>query len=137
MVLDTNVLVAALRSRLGSAHRLLQLVGTGAFEHVVSVASVLEYEDILKRPGAVPGLRATDVDAVLDYLCLTGWHQAIYFLWRPALPDPGDDLVLEVAAAAGCDSIVTFNTRDFRGAERFGIRPITPRQFLTSLEGRS
>ena len=73
------------------------------------------------------------IDDVLDYLCAAGERQQIYFLWRPILPDPHDDLVLEVAAHARCDRIVTFNRRDFGGSERFGIRAQTPAAFLWSL----
>lgn len=133
VVLDTNVLVAGLRSSLGASHQLLSLVGTGRFTHVISVALVFEYESAVTRPEAgIPLSRAT-IDDVLDYLCRTGQRQPIYFLWRPTLPDPNDDLVLEVAAHGRCDTIVTFNTRDFRGAERFGVRVLRPHPFLHSL----
>ena len=133
VVLDTNVLVAGLRSQLGASHQVLRLAGTGRFEHVVSVALVLEYEDVCKRRRTGVPLTDRQVDAVIDYLCATGVRQEIFFLWRPQLRDPGDDLVLEVAANAGCSAVVTFNGRDFAGAERFGVRPITPQQLLAEL----
>lgn len=136
VALDTNVLVAALRSRRGAAHQILRQVGTGTFEHVVSVALVLEYEEVLKRPATVP-LTPAAVDAVLDYFCSTGRRQPIDFLWRPALPDPSDDMVLEVAVNGECDLIVTYNTRDFRGAERFGLAVLPPPDFLRLLGGGS
>ena len=60
--------------------------------------------------------------------------QAIYFLWRPFLRDAGDDMVLEVAVAARCTAIVTFNGKDFVGVEPFGLRVLTPHQFLKQLE---
>jgi hypothetical protein len=60
--------------------------------------------------------------------------RAIHYLWRPFLPDPKDDLVLEAAVAGRCDTIVTFNRRDFRGVEQFGLRIRTPREFLEELE---
>ena len=133
VVLDTNVLVAALRSNRGASYRLLRHLGTGAFEHVVSVPLVLEYEEVLKRPASEVPLSAADIDAVLDYLCASGHRQPIHFLWRPLLPDPHDDLVLEVAANGECNAIVTFNVRDFRGVERFGLAVLTPGAFLTTL----
>lgn len=133
IVLDTNVLVAGLRSSMGASHRVLSLVGTGRFSHVVSVALVFEYEAALRRPESGIALSRAAVDDVLDYLCASGERQQIYFLWRPALPDPNDDLVLEVAVQGGCDRIVTFNTRDFAGSERFGVRSETPSGFLRSL----
>ena len=46
------------------------------------------------------------------------------------LKDAEDDMVLELAVAANCADIVTFNLRDFAGAEQFGIRIVTPQQFL-------
>lgn len=134
MVLDTNVIVAALRSSRGASFAVLSRVGTGRFEHVVSVALVLEYEAALKHPRAGARLKTAEVDDILDYLCSTGVRQRIDFLWRPALPDPGDDLVLEVAVNGGGDTIVTFNVRDFSGADRFGVGIQTPQVFLRSLE---
>ena len=113
---------------------MLSLVGTGQFVHAVSVALLFEYESAVVRPEAGVRLPRAAVDNVLDYLCSTAERQRIYFLWRPILPDPSDDLVLEVAAHGQCDRIVTFNVRDFRGSERFGIRVLTPAAFLRSLE---
>ncbi len=120
VVLDTNVLVAGLRSRRGASYRVLTLVGTRRFAHVVSVPLVLEYEEVLKRRGTGHRLSRAHVDAVLDYLCATGEHQPIHFLWRPLLPDPEDDMVLEAAVNGQCDRIVTFNSRDFMGASASG-----------------
>lgn len=133
IVLDTNVLVAGLRSSLGASNRLLELVGTGRFTHVVSVALLFEYEAALMRPESGIRLSRRAINDVLDYLCAAGHRQEIYFLWRPTLPDPSDDLVLEVAAHGRCDRIVTFNTRDFVGSERFGVQVETPARFLRSL----
>lgn len=75
------------------------------------------------------------VDDVLDFVCSVAYHQAIFFLWRPALRDPGDDMVLELAVAAGADFVVTFNTRDFAGSERFGLRVVRPGELLRLLDG--
>ena len=79
------------------------------------------------------GLAADDIDALLDYFCRVGHLQRIFFLWRPLLPDPKDDLVLEVAVAAECDAIVTYNVRHFAGAERFGIQILEPGPFLRGI----
>ena len=133
VVLDTNVLVSALRSRRGASYRVLELVGSGYYDLSVSVPLVLEYEDVLLRNPGVLTISARDVRDLLDYVCSVANRQAIFFLWRPWLRDPKDDLLLELAVAAGCDTIVTFNIRDFAGIERFGLRAVTPGEFLKEI----
>jgi predicted nucleic acid-binding protein len=72
----------------------------------------------------------------LDYLCEASEQQEIYFLWRPFLRDPGDEMVLEVAVGAGVSTIITHNTRDFTGVQKqFGIRIATPGQILLEERG--
>lgn len=129
-VLDTNVLYAGLRSSAGASFRLLGLVGTGRFDTVITVPLLLEYEQAL---GTVPGLSKPDANAFLDYLCSVSIRQQVYFHWRPTLRDLGDDLVLEAAVAGGCGVIVTFNARDFRGAEKLGVRIVSPVQLLRQI----
>lgn len=70
---------------------------------------------------------------VLDYLCAVANRHEIFFLWRPVAGDPKDDFILELAVQAGCTYVVTFNTRDFVGSERFGIRALAPRDFLKEI----
>jgi putative PIN family toxin of toxin-antitoxin system len=129
-VVDTNVVVSALRSSKGASYHLLQLLGDPRWNMVVSVALLLQYEAVARRE-AVP-LHATleETDKFIDYLCAASEHQAIYFAWRPQLTDPDDEFVLELAVAAGASHIVTFNQSDFRGAERFGIKVVEPSEFL-------
>lgn len=127
-------MVSALRSRRGASHALLSQVGTGRFDVAISVPLVLEYEDVLLRGCHVAGGKKT-VSDILDYLCHVGKQQSIYYLWRPCLPDPKDDMVLELAVAAECDAIVTHNTRDFMQAEQFGIEILTPAGFLRQIGG--
>jgi predicted nucleic acid-binding protein len=133
VVLDTNLLVAGLRSRRGASFRVLGLVGSGRFVHVVSVPLVLEYEAVLLRRGAGLRLSRADANAVLDYLCAAGEHQPIHFLWRPRLPDPRDDMVLEAAVNGQCHHVVAFNHRDFRGSARVGVTPVSPLEFLAKI----
>ena len=133
IVLDTNVLIAGLRSRNGASFRLLSLIGDAEFELNVSVPLVLEYEEVTKREARALGLTHAEIEDVLDYLCAVAVHREIYFLWRPVLRDAADDMVLEVAVEAGCDFVVTHNVRDFAGAERFGVRVVTPAEFLTRI----
>ncbi|SRR6266540_1409780 len=136
VVLDTSVLVAAIRSRRGASFELIARLGTGAFEVAVSVSLVLEYEGALLRHLPASPLDEKDVRVLIDYICEVAIRQEIFFLWRPHLRDPNDDLVLELAVAAGCEAIVTHNVRDFRGAEKLGVRILTPGKFLQELRGQ-
>lgn len=133
IVLDTNVLVAALRSQRGASYRLLSLVDSGRFQTNVSVPLILEYADVLNRPRMVEVLSPEDIRDVLDYLCGVGNHHEVFYLWRPILPDAKDDLLLELAVTARCQFIVTFNRRDFHGSEQFGITAIDPAGFLREI----
>lgn len=130
VVIDTNVLFAGLWSRTGASHRVLELIGEGRVRPVLSVPLVLEYEMVLKRDAASLGRTPREIDSLLDYLCSIGHHQVIHFLWRPILRDPGDELILELAVAARCEHIVTHNVRDFVGAHRFGVTPLSPGAYL-------
>lgn len=130
VVLDTNVLVAGLRSRRGAAARLLSLVGTDRFGINLSVPVVLEYEAVLLRPELHIPISPGAIGDVLDYHCSVARHHEIFFLWRPQLKDPGDDMLLELAVKAACRYIITYNERDFAGCERFGVEAITPGAFL-------
>lgn len=133
VVLDTNVLVAALRSRRGASFELISRLGSGAFEVAVSVSLVLEYESVLLRHLSATPFTEDDIRDFIDYVCDAAIYQEIFFLWRPFLRDPGDDLVLEVAVAAHCEAIVTHNVRDFAGARKLGVRALTPGEFLAEL----
>ncbi|HYW79629.1 MAG TPA: putative toxin-antitoxin system toxin component, PIN family [Thermoguttaceae bacterium] len=133
VVIDTNVLVSALRSRRGASFRLLEMLGGERFEIQVSVPLVLEYESVANRVAPSVGLSSEDVGDVIDYVCSVANRRKIFFLWRPFLRDPKDDHVLELAVESQCDFIVTYNTRDFKGADQFGLHVVTPREFLDIL----
>ena len=130
IVLDTNVIIAGLRSRLGASFRLLRLLGRGQFQTVLSVPLALEYESASKRQSRSLGLTHSDIDDILDFLCKVSDRRQIFYLWRPFLRDPGDDKILELAVEAEAEFIVTYNLRDFVGAEQFGLRVVTPQAFL-------
>jgi putative PIN family toxin of toxin-antitoxin system len=134
VVLDSNVLVAALRSRRGASFRALTLLRAGRFEIAVSVPLVLEYEAVLRRHARELGLQAQEATRLVDYLCRVGRHQEIHFLWRPSLSDPRDEFVLELAVAARCDAIVTHNVRDFSATRSFRPAVITPGAFIRRIE---
>jgi putative PIN family toxin of toxin-antitoxin system len=130
VVLDTNVLVSALRSRKGASFKVVSLIDKGLFQLSISVPLVLEYESAVKRISKLVGLKYSDIDDIVDYICQVAEHRDIYYLWRPFLKDPKDDMVLEVAVESESDYIVTHNVRDFAGIEQFGLETITPRQLL-------
>lgn len=129
-MLDTSVLVAALRSRRGASFRLLRLVGRGKFGLCISVPLILEYESAAKRLSRSLGLRHSDIDDILDYICRVAEHRQVHFLWRPFLRDPSDDMVLELAVESEVDFVVTHNLADFVGVRQFGLEAVTPAEFL-------
>jgi putative PIN family toxin of toxin-antitoxin system len=133
IILDTNVLYAGLYSSKGASFRVLQAIKKDRLKLVMSTTLLFEYEDILKRNQIVLGLSDEEIEKLLDYFCLQSEHQKIYFLWRPRLPDPKDDHLLELAVASGSKLIVTHNTRDFKGVEKFGIRSLTPKELMEEI----
>jgi predicted nucleic acid-binding protein len=110
-------------------------VGDHRWRINLSVPLILEYEQTLKRVCPAATLSGNDIDGVMHFLCANANLRSIFFLWRPLLSDPKDDFVLELAVESRADFLITFNTRDFVGAERFGIRVISPREFLAIIEG--
>ena len=109
---------------------MMSLIGTGRFEIHLSVALVLEYEDVLQRQSSALGLTREDVSDLIDALCTLSHHHEIYYLWRPQLHDAEDELVLELAVTAQCSHIITYNLKDFAGVEKFGLKAVTPKEFL-------
>ncbi len=134
LVIDTNVLVSGLRSNQGASFELLSLVDRNKFTLCVSVPLIVEYEKVLSDPRVKIPLSKKEIGRIIDYLCFIAEKQKIYYLWRPRLPDPGDDMLLELAVAGNCNVIVTFNLKDFAGAEHFGIQVLTPKQLLKLIE---
>lgn len=132
IVIDTKVFVSAFRSRQGASFKLLSLVDISErFEINLSVPLVLEYEDVANRHYLHTGLSERDVTDVLDYLCSVANLRKIYFLWRPFLRDPKDDMILELAVESQSAYIVSFNKKDFADIGKFGIRVLSPKEFLS------
>lgn len=129
VVIDTNVLLSSLLSRRSASFRLVQRIGPPQFTPVISPPLCLEYEDVFRRPGLLAGYSPQDITDFLSQ-CI---ECRIHFLWRPHLPDPKDDSLLELALAGGAPFIITHNTRHFRGAADLGIRAVTPDEFLSIL----
>ena len=136
--MPTNILVAATRSRQGASFALLSAVPSPAFELCLSVGLYTEWQAVLTRPQNIPpGRSADDVLRFLRYLASQSHLQEIHFLWRPFLPDADDDMVLELAFAAGCRHIVTHNAKDFCGSERLGIPALSPRDFILFIQSQA
>ena len=134
-VIDTNILVSAIRSQKGASFQLLRQLQANTFQPVISVPLVLEYEDVLNRFAPEFGLNQIDVKTLLDYIASKATHQEIHYLWRPFLRDPKDNMVLEVAFNSQAKYIITYNLRDFRGSRELGITAIEPNDFLVLLGG--
>ena len=131
-VIDTNVLVAGLRSRRGTSFRLLQLLGDPRWRPCLSVPVALEYEDVLKRQNMQTIISTEDADSLLDYFFGVSDLVEVQFRLRPALRDPDDDRILELAARAGA-TVVTFNIRDFLGAAAHGVPVMQLKEFLMKI----
>ncbi len=130
IVLDTNVLVAAARSRRGTSYALLQTIRSGSWQLNVSSALLLEYEAQLKAEAARQDRPLAVVDRFLDFLVLRSNRWQTFFLLRPLLRDPKDDFVIELVVASRADYIVTWNVHDFTEAPEYGIKVIRPDEFL-------
>jgi putative PIN family toxin of toxin-antitoxin system len=136
VVLDTNILVAASRSRLGASFRILESLRRGEFVALASVPLMLEYEAVLNRPEHLDrGGRTTKMTAeFLDALCLLMEPVHLFYLWRPQTRDPADEMVLETALNGRADALVTLNVADFAVADRFGLAVLPPGAFFRQLQ---
>lgn len=132
-MIDTNVLVAALRSSSGASHEVLHAADRGDFEIALSVPLLAEYDDVSSRPELGIPIPSSAVDTIIARIAQISHKQPIYYLWRAVLPDPKDDMVLELAIASKSSHIITFNHRDFSPASLFGVSVVSPSQFLTLL----
>jgi len=135
-VLDTDVLVAAMRSKSGASRQLLLAALEERYTMLLSVPLILEYEAVLTRPVHLEaaGVSAEDIGAVLDDLASISTRVKLAFRWRPQLRDPDDDMVLEAAVNGSADAIITFNKRDFvTGARQFAVRIISPIEALQEI----
>lgn len=99
----------------------------------ISVPLILEYEDVLKREDSGLDLSNSDVDDFLDYICKIARKHDIFYLWRPFLPDPKDDHILEPAFNSKSNYIVTYNTKDFKEISKLGVQAIRPDECMKIL----
>jgi len=136
LVLDTDVVVAAIRSPRGASAELLRRIDQGQAVMLLSVPLGLEYESICSRPEQrlASGLSLASVILFIDQLVSVSEEINSHFRWRPQLRDPGDEMVLEVAINGQADCIVSFNLRDFGDRpSRFGINVLRPAEALRRL----
>ena len=133
MILDTDVIIAAIRSTKGASAEIVRRVLRGEMHIELTVAMALEYEAVVMREEHLRAGELTAADAlnVIDALAALATPIEIHFRWRPQLRDADDEMILEAAINANDRTIVTFNTRDFVGAaERFGVALASPREIL-------
>ena len=128
-VVDSNVIFSGLRSSRGYSFDVIQALRRGVFKSVLTAPLLFEYEDLLRR-GGIAHLNDRDINEFLDWFASVSSLHEVFYLWRPLLPDPEDDHVLEAAVAAGAGCIVTFNVRDFAPAAAFGVDVVTPAEFI-------
>jgi putative PIN family toxin of toxin-antitoxin system len=134
VVFDTSLLVAAAHSRQGASYQLLSMLPSRNFELALSVPLYTEWQAVLTREEHMPAGASIEITlGFLRYLASLAHLQDVYFLWRPYLRDPDDDMVLECAVASGSRFIVTHNVKDFRRAENLNVKAITPASFLNIL----
>ena len=136
MVLDTNVAVSGHRSPSGASARLIDRALARRFTLLVSVALALEYEAACCDPAqlSASGLDELDVRTTIEALCAVAEPVVSWFLWRPQLRDPTDEMVLEAVINASADLLVTFKQRRFGDApEKFGIAVVAPQEALRRL----
>jgi putative PIN family toxin of toxin-antitoxin system len=130
IVLDTNVLLAGLRSSRGASYKMLTILNDSRWQLNVSTALVFEYEEILKREKDQLDLTSEDIDNVIEGICAIANRCNIFYLWRPVARDPDDDFLIDLAVECQADFIITYNQKDLQAAEKFGIKVLTPKEFL-------
>jgi predicted nucleic acid-binding protein len=137
LVLDTDVVVAAMRSPTGGSAELLKQIRLGQASMLLTVALALEYESqcLLAEHRLASGLSESDTRSFVDRMISLAEPVELFFRWRPQLHDPGDELVLDAAINGRAFAIVTFNERDFREARAgFDIEVLRPGEVLRRLK---
>jgi len=135
IIIDTNVLVAALRSINGASFRLLKLLQNKdeRFQINISTSIVLEYEAVLKREIHRQNKDISIIDKFIDDIVSAANRYSVFYLLRPYLKDADDDFILELAFTSSADFIVTYNTDNFKKAKSFGVDVINPKEFLQKI----
>lgn len=133
IVLDTSVVVAGLRTRMGAGNAVLRLVAEQRVRLLATPPLFLEYEEVLMRPEhrIVHLLTPPEIEEFLAELAALIEAVEVHFQWRPQTPDPNDEMVLEAAINGRADAVVTYNVGDFAEAgRRFDIGIMRPAELL-------
>ncbi len=133
IVIDTNVFISALKSKRGASFKLIFETSRERFEQNISPTLIFEYESVAKRELSNIALNDSQIDSILDMICNWSIKCEIYFLWRPYLKDPKDDFILELAIESQREYIITYNKNYFKGIEKFGVKVLTPKEFLEKI----
>jgi putative PIN family toxin of toxin-antitoxin system len=136
LVVDTSVVVAALRSPSGASAAIMRLARQQRVILLMSVALATEYEAVCRLPEhrLAAGLSEREVDIFLTTIIALAEPVETHFFWRPQLRDPSDEMVLEAAVNGRADALITFNLRDFGMAPlRFGIELLVPREVMARI----
>lgn len=136
LVLDTDVLVAAMRSPSGASAAILKAARLGRITLLMSVSLALEFEAVCSRVEhrVAAGLSEREVSVFVSAVIAMTEPVETHFLWRPQLRDTGDEMVLEAAVNGRADALVTFNQRDYGSAPaRFGVELLLPREAIARI----
>lgn len=133
VVVDTDVIVTAMRGPSGASAAILRTARQGNITLLVSVPLAMEYEATCSEAEhqLAASLSQREIRIFLDAVVAMAEPVKTHFLWRPQLRDPGDEMVLETAVDGRADALVTFNVRDFGTVPaRFGIELMIPREAI-------
>ncbi|HEY1685117.1 MAG TPA: putative toxin-antitoxin system toxin component, PIN family [Tepidisphaeraceae bacterium] len=137
IILDTNVIIAARRSRNGASFQLVSMIGKGQFELIMSVALALEYEYVLNEQFADVGMDKADISDFVSFLCANSLRYEVKLSGWPITADLGDEFIARLALTSGCDFLVTHNIRHLGAVTDLGIKLVTPKQFLPIIRNQS
>lgn len=126
IILDTSVIVSALRSTVGASYQLIDWIDTGRFISYISNSMIYEYVEVSHRLVGTIRLNLNEIDDILNYVIGSSRRARLYYVWRPVVKDLNDDFVAEAAICSNCEYLVTHNVRDFQGLESYGVKVITP-----------
>ena len=131
--MDTNVLVAAFRSRRGASFEIFRRLRLGEWTAVISNHLLYEYEEVLKRQALQVGMNLDDIDELLNAICARAEERILSHAWRPILHDPDDESLVQLAVESEARCIVSHNVRDLVPATALGVEVLQPRDFLAKL----